>query len=252
MHPSCHHVREPAIIEPRKATKGRRMAKQSRNNPTGSAATTKAAATTRTGRTASAKQKAPAKAAIGKSNARSKPPSSPSTASHSAAAKKLKAAAKPATSALIEGGKAPDFTLPRDGGGTISLSDFGGRKLVIFFYPRAGTSGCTREAVDFSRLAGDFDKAKTALLGVSADPPAAQDRFRDKYQLRTPLGSDESHAMLQAYGVWGEKSLYGKTFEGIIRTTVLIDAKGHVERIWRKVKVDGHAEAVLAAAKMQS
>lgn len=165
---------------------------------------------------------------------------------------KASSAAANTAAALTEGDQAPGFTLPRDGGGTISLSDFAGRKLVIFFYPRAGTSGCTREAVDFTRLEPEFDKAKTALLGVSADPPAAQDKFRDKYQLRTPLGSDESHAMLQAYGAWGEKSMYGKKFEGIIRTTVLIDAQGRVERVWRKVKVDGHAEAVLAAAKMQS
>ena len=164
---------------------------------------------------------------------------------------KASSAAANTAAALTEGDQAPSFTLPRDGGGTISLSDFAGRKLVIFFYPRAGTSGCAREAVDFTRLAAEFERANTALLGVSADPPAAQDKFRDKYQLTMPLGSDERHAMLQAYGAWGEKSLYGKKFEGIIRTTVLIGADGRVKRLWRKVKVDGHAEAVLAAAKMQ-
>ena len=177
--------------------------------------------------------------------------------SHKAPAKALKAATgKSMTSAaaeqvggLSEGGKAPAFTLPRDGGASVTLKSFAGRKLAIFFYPRAGTPGCTREAIDFTRLAPAFEQAGVSVLGVSADPPAAQEKFRDKYQLKTPLASDEQHTMLEAYGAWGEKSLYGKKFQGILRTTVLIGADGRVERIWRKVKVDGHAEAVLAAAK---
>ncbi len=152
-------------------------------------------------------------------------------------------------SALAEGAKAPSFRLPRDGGSTVALGDFAGRKLVLFFYPRADTPGCTREAIDFTRLANAFAESRTAVLGVSADPPKAQEAFRNKHELTVPLASDEQHAMLQAYGVWGEKSMYGRTFLGILRTTVLIGADGRIIRIWRNVKVDGHAEEVLAAAK---
>ncbi len=151
--------------------------------------------------------------------------------------------------ALAEGAKAPAFRLSRDGGSTVTLSDFSGQKLVLFFYPRADTPGCTREAIDFTRLSGSFADSGTAVLGVSADPVKAQEKFRDKHQLSVPLLSDERHDMLQAYGAWGEKSMYGKTFLGIIRTTVLIAADGRVARIWRHVKVDGHAEAILAAAR---
>lgn len=151
--------------------------------------------------------------------------------------------------ALVEGAMAPPFRLPRDGGGAVGLSDFSGRKLVLFFYPRADTPGCTREAIDFTRLSGAFAESGTALLGVSADPPAAQEAFRDKHMLTVPLISDERHEMLEAYGAWGEKSMYGRTFLGIIRTTVLIGSNGRIKRIWRRVKVDGHAEEVLAAAR---
>lgn len=150
---------------------------------------------------------------------------------------------------LTEGSRAPAFRLPRDGGSTVSLADFKGTKLVLFFYPRADTPGCTKEAIEFTRLAGAFAESRTALLGVSADPLKAQEAFRDKHQLKTPLASDEPHTMLEAYGVWGEKSMYGRAFQGILRTTVLIDGKGHIIRIWRNVKVDGHADEVLAAAK---
>jgi len=150
--------------------------------------------------------------------------------------------------ALAEGAKAPAFRLPRDGGQTVSLADFSGRKLVLFFYPRADTPGCTKEAIDFTRLESKFAESHTAVLGVSADPPKVQEAFRDKHQLSVPLISDEQHEMLEAYGVWGEKSMYGKTFQGIFRTTVLIDADSRVIKIWRHVKVDGHADEVLAAA----
>ena len=139
--------------------------------------------------------------------------------------------------------------LPRDGGGTVSLSGHAGRKLVLFFYPRADTPGCTKEAIEFTRLAGAFAESRTALLGVSADPLKAQEAFRDKHQLVTPLASDEPHTMLEAYGVWGEKSMYGRTFQGILRTTVLIGADGRILKIWRHVKVDGHADDVLAAVR---
>ena len=118
---------------------------------------------------------------------------------------------------------------------------------MLFFYPRADTPGCTKEAIDFTRLANAFAESKTAVLGVSADPPKAQEAFRDKHELSIPLVSDEKHEMLEAYGVWGEKSMYGKTFQGILRTTVLIGADGRIIRIWRNVRVDGHAEEVLAA-----
>ena len=150
---------------------------------------------------------------------------------------------------LTEGIKAPTFHLPRDGGGMISLLDYSGKKLVLFFYPRADTPGCTREAADFTRLKGDFAKAGTEVLGVSGDSLKAQEKFRDKHKLSVPLISDEKHQVLEAYGAWGEKSMYGKTFLGIFRTTVLIGADGDIVRIWRHVKVDGHAEAVLEAAR---
>ena len=154
-----------------------------------------------------------------------------------------------ARSVLAEGAKAPSFRLPRDGGSTVSLSDFAGKKLVLFFYPRADTPGCTREAIDFTRLSNAFAENQTSVLGVSGDPPKAQEAFRDKHQLAVPLASDEKHEMLQAYGAWGEKSMYGRTFQGILRTTVLIGADGRIIRIWRNVRVDGHADEVLAAAR---
>ena len=150
---------------------------------------------------------------------------------------------------LAEGARAPNFKLPRDGGDAVSLGDFAGKKLVIYFYPRADTPGCTRESMDFSRLAKDFAAAQTKVIGVSADPVKAQDAFRDKYELSVPLVSDEAKSMIKAYGAWGEKSMYGKTFEGIIRTTVLVGTDGRVKRVWRHVKVDGHAEQVLEAAR---
>ena len=144
---------------------------------------------------------------------------------------------------------APEFNLPRDGGNTVSLSDFAGKKLVLFFYPRADTPGCTREAIDFTRLSDAFEASRTAVLGISGDSQKAQEKFRDKHALSVPLMSDEGHQMLEAYGAWGEKSMYGRTFLGIIRSTVLIGPDGRVAKIWRNVKVDGHAEQVLAAAQ---
>jgi peroxiredoxin Q/BCP len=173
------------------------------------------------------------------------------TASHGAASKQLNSSksAAAAKAALAEGQKAPAFRLPRDGGGVATLSDYAGRKLVLFFYPRADTPGCTREAIDFTRLAGAFTAAGTAVLGVSADSLKAQEKFRDKHSLGIPLISDEKHEMLEAYGAWGEKSMYGKSFLGILRTTVLVGSDGKVARIWRNVRVDGHADQVLEAAR---
>jgi thioredoxin-dependent peroxiredoxin len=171
-----------------------------------------------------------------------------SSAAKSSTARKSKEKT-PAHSTLAEGAKAPSFKLPRDGGNTVSLADFSGQKLVLFFYPRADTPGCTREAIDFTRLRDAFAAADTAVVGVSGDAPKAQEAFRNKHKLAVPLASDENHEMLEAYGAWGEKSMYGRTFEGIIRTTVLIGPDGKVAKVWRHVKVDGHADDVLAAAR---
>ena len=150
---------------------------------------------------------------------------------------------------LAEGAKAPAFNLPTGDGSTVTLADFKDKNLVLFFYPKADTPGCTREAIAFSALKAAFTKANTALVGVSADPVKAQSAFKRKHGLKTDLASDETHAMLRAYGVWGEKSMYGRMFQGITRTTVLIGPNGRIARIWPKVKVDGHAEEVLAAAR---
>lgn len=150
---------------------------------------------------------------------------------------------------LEVGDKAPAFKLPRDGGGDVSLNDFKARKLVIYFYPRADTPGCTLEAIDFSRLRSEFNKVETDILGVSADPVTAQDSFKKKHDLTLCLLSDETREMLKAYGAWGKKAMYGKTFMGILRTTFLIGTDRRIARIWRKVKVDGHAEEVLKAAQ---
>lgn len=159
------------------------------------------------------------------------------------------ASAERAKERAKEGALAPAFELPRDGGGRVSLADYAGRKLVLFFYPRADTPGCTREAIDFTRLNSAFADEGAAVLGVSADSVNAQESFRDKHQLAVPLISDETHEMLEAYGAWGEKSMYGRSFMGIIRTTVLIGADGRIARIWRNVRVDGHADEVLAAVR---
>jgi peroxiredoxin Q/BCP len=150
---------------------------------------------------------------------------------------------------LNPGTKAPAFMLPRDGGGTVSLADFAGKKLVLYFYPRADTSGCTKEAIDFSGLKGAFGKAGTEILGVSADPVPAQDKFKAKHKLSVALASDEKRHMIEAYGVWQEKSMYGRKFMGVVRTTVLIGPDQRIARVWPKVSVAGHAEEVLAAAK---
>jgi peroxiredoxin Q/BCP len=150
---------------------------------------------------------------------------------------------------LAVGDKAPAFKLLRDGGGSVSLADFKGRKLVLYFYPRADTPGCTRESIDFTRLRPQFAKAGTEVLGVSADPVKAQDAFKKKHGLTIGLLSDETHQMLEAYGAWAKKSMYGKNFMGIVRMTFLIGPNGKIAQIWPKVKVDGHADEVLAAAK---
>ncbi len=150
---------------------------------------------------------------------------------------------------LKPGDRAPAFTLERDGGEAVSLKDFKGQNLVIYFYPKADTPGCTREAIDFSRLRAQFAKADTEIIGVSADPVEKQERFKLKHKLKIALASDPAHDMLTAYGAWGEKSLYGRKFMGVIRKTVLVDKNGRIARLWPKVSVEGHADEVLAAAK---
>jgi peroxiredoxin Q/BCP len=150
---------------------------------------------------------------------------------------------------LVPGKKAPDFELPADDGGAVRLGDFKGQKLVVYFYPKADTPGCTKESIAFSKLKAAFAKANTAVIGVSADPAVAQGKFKTKHGLKLTLGSDESKAMLKAYDAWGEKSLYGRKFMGVIRSTVLIDEAGKVARVWPKVRVEGHAEDVLEAAR---
>ena len=150
---------------------------------------------------------------------------------------------------LAPGAKAPNFNLPRDGGTSVSLADFAGQNLVLYFYPRADTPGCTKEAIDFSRLRSAFAKANTQILGVSADPVPAQDKFKAKHKLSIALASDEKHRMIEDYGIWQEKSLYGRKFMGIVRATFLIGTDQHIAKVWPKVSIDGHAEEVLAAAK---
>jgi thioredoxin-dependent peroxiredoxin len=165
------------------------------------------------------------------------------------AQKPAKRTAQGGVTGPVPGAAAPPFTLPRDGGGTISLADFAGRKLVLYFYPRADTPGCTTEAIDFSRLKAAFGRAGADVLGVSADPVAAQDKFKAKHKLAIALASDEARKMLQAYGVWQEKTLYGRKFLGIVRTTFLIGPDQRVAQVWPKVSVAGHGEEVLAAVK---
>jgi peroxiredoxin Q/BCP len=144
----------------------------------------------------------------------------------------------------------PDIALETLDGGTVKPSDFKGSKLVLFFYPKDDTPGCTTENKDFSALAGDFAKAGVALLGVSKDPPAKHAKFIAKHGLAAPLASDALEGGLSdALGIWTEKSMYGKTYMGMVRTTYLVGGDGKIARVWDKVKVKGHAEEVLAAAK---
>jgi thioredoxin-dependent peroxiredoxin len=236
----------------RSAKKPRTQNRTAKANRPGKKITKKAATPTR-GRASKKARSAPA------NPANSRPPTGPDVATTARAGTSDAVTRKSPTglthtpaarsTGSSEGAKAPAFSLPRDGGGTVSLSDYSGKKLVLFFYPRADTPGCTREAIDFTRLANAFAEAQTVVLGVSADPPTAQAAFRDKHQLVTPLVSDEQHKMLEAYGVWGEKSMYGKTFHGVLRTTFLIGPDGRILKVWRNVKVDGHAEDVLAAVQ---
>lgn len=147
------------------------------------------------------------------------------------------------------GDKAPDFTLPGDGGKTISLSDLHGKKVVVYFYPKDDTPGCTKEAIAFTQHKSDFDAAGAVIIGVSKDTVAKHDKFVAKHGLAIDLASDEEGGMIEDYGVWVEKNMYGKKYMGIERATFLIDEQGVVKNIWRKVKVKGHVEQVLEAAQ---
>jgi peroxiredoxin Q/BCP len=150
---------------------------------------------------------------------------------------------------ISEGQTAPDFTLPRDGGGTVTLSALRPGKVVLYFYPKDDTPGCTLEAQDFNARQADFAAAGTTVIGLSKDSVKSHDKFCRKHGLGIILASDESGHVAEDYGVWLEKSMYGRTYMGIERTTVLIDGAGKVARVWNKVGVKGHADEVLAAAK---
>lgn len=147
------------------------------------------------------------------------------------------------------GAQAPDFELPSDNGGTVSLSAHRGSIVVLFFYPKDDTSGCTAEAVAFTALRKEFDAIGAVLIGMSPDGVKSHDKFKAKHGLDVALGSDEEKSVLQRYGVWVEKSMYGRKYMGVERTTVLIDREGRIAEIWSKVKVPGHAEAVLESAR---
>jgi len=149
---------------------------------------------------------------------------------------------------LTPGAPAPDFKL-QGPSGPIRLADFAGKPLVVYFYPKDDTTGCTKEAQDFTALAPEFEKAGVALLGVSKDSLASHAKFTAKYDLAVPLASDPEGRMIEAYGSWVEKNMYGRKYMGIERSTFLIDASGKLARIWRKVKVPGHAAEVLKAAQ---
>ena len=150
---------------------------------------------------------------------------------------------------LSEGDRVPDVQLEGMKGETVSPADFGGHKLVLYFYPKDDTSGCTREAQDFTALAGAFDKEDTWVLGVSKDNPASHAKFSDKYGLKVKLLSDADGKACEAFGTWVQKSMYGRKYMGIDRATFLINRDGTIDRIWRKVKVPGHAQEVLEAAR---
>ena len=153
------------------------------------------------------------------------------------------------TNALALNDKAPQFSLEADGGCTVALKDYAGQKLVIYFYPKDDTPGCTTEAIDFTTHIKAFAAANTQIIGVSADSVEKHDKFKAKHNLSVTLLSDPEQKMLQAYGVWVEKNMYGRKYMGIERATFLINEAGNIQQIWRKVKVKGHVAAVLEAAQ---
>lgn len=147
------------------------------------------------------------------------------------------------------GQSAPQFSLPRDGGGTVATSDFAGKAIVAYFYPQDDTSSCTAEAIDFSALLPEFEAAGAVVVGISPDSPARHDRFKARRGLGVILAADEDRSVIEAYGAWGEKSLYGRKYMGVIRSTFLIDREGRIARAWRNVRVKNHAAEVLEAAR---
>jgi peroxiredoxin Q/BCP len=147
------------------------------------------------------------------------------------------------------GSTPPDFTLPRDGGGTITLSGLRGKPVILYFYPKDDTSGCTQEAIEFSGLRPQFEKLGAKVIGMSPDPVKKHDKFKTKHDLKVELVADEDKAIIEAYGLWVEKSMYGRKYMGVERTTYLIDSAGKIAKIWNKVKVPGHAAEVLEATK---
>ena len=151
---------------------------------------------------------------------------------------------------LKPGDKAPAFKLATDGAGEISLSWLRGHPFVLYFYPKDNTSSCTKEALEFTKLSKKFNELMVTVLGVSKDSAASHDKFKTNYKLNLTLASDPDTKTAKAYGVWVEKSIYGRKYMGMERASFLVDAKGKIRQIWRKVKVPGHAEAVLAAAKL--
>ena len=150
---------------------------------------------------------------------------------------------------LDPGDKAPDFTLPTDGGGTVTLSKLKGKKVVLYFYPKDDTSGCTAEACGFRDTLPNFRKVDATVIGISRDSVASHDKFRKKYELPFKLAADIEGEVTEKYGVWVEKSMYGRKYMGIERATFLVDEKGVVRKVWHKVKVPGHVDDVLAAVK---
>jgi len=148
---------------------------------------------------------------------------------------------------LSAGDVAPAFELPDENGGAVSLSDLGGRRAIVYFYPRDDTPGCTKEACQFSDLLAEFEGLGVDVLGISADSAASHQKFRDKYGLKVKLLTDKGHEVMAAYGAWGEKTNYGKTSMGVIRSTFLVGADGKIERAWYNVRADGHAQQVLQA-----
>ncbi|TZG36785.1 thioredoxin-dependent thiol peroxidase [Agrobacterium sp. B1(2019)] len=150
---------------------------------------------------------------------------------------------------LTIGDAAPDFTLPRNGEGTVKLSELRGKAVILYFYPKDDTSGCTAEAIDFSALGGEFEAANAVVIGISPDSVKSHDKFAAKHSLSVMLASDEERKVLEAYGVWKEKSMYGKKYMGVERTTFLVAPDGEIAEVWNKVKVAGHAQAVLEASK---
>lgn len=157
--------------------------------------------------------------------------------------------AKTEQNKALEGEKAPAFSLQTDAGGNVTLSDLAGKPVIVYFYPKDDTSGCTKEAIAFSEHKDAFSALGATIIGISPDSPAKHDKFKAKYDLTIMLAADEEKTVAEAYGVWVEKSMYGKKYMGVERSTFLVDGSGSIAKAWRKVKVPGHVEQVLDAAK---